>query len=86
MMPSIERYVTRGIKPGDFLTAVIQNDLAWALGKADEENLRNLPAYGAYFYNEVPSRCWGSPKKMSEWMEAHCPIAEPQEERDEPAI
>ena len=30
MMPSIELYINQGIQPGDFLTAVICNDLASA--------------------------------------------------------
>ena len=69
MMPGIERYVTYGIKPGDFLTAVIRNNLHDALSRADDENLQNLPAFVAYFYNEAPASCWGSPEKMNEWME-----------------
>ena len=67
MMPGIERYITSGIKPGDFLTAVIDNDLREACGRADDENLRNLPAYVYYFYNEAPALCWGSPERRKAW-------------------
>ena len=70
MEGGICRYVEYGIKPGDFLTAIIRNDLKEAVGRADEENMRNLPAYVAYFYNEVPSPAWGSKEKMEAWMEA----------------
>ena len=70
MMPGIRRYIESGIHPGDFLTAVICNDLHEALGRADEENLKNLPAYGAYFYNEAPSNCYGSRILMKEWIES----------------
>ena len=69
MMGAIERYVDHGISPGDFLTAVICNDLAGAVGRADEENMANLPAYVSYFYNEVSGECWGSIKKMVAWTE-----------------
>lgn len=64
----IERYVKHGIKPGDFLTAVIENDLHMTLSRADDENLKNLSAYVGYFYNEVPQSAWGSKAKMNAWM------------------
>lgn len=69
MMPAIQRYVKNHVKPGAFLQAVIRNDLFDAIGFADEENLKNLPAYAAYFYNETPSDCWGSREKMEKWLQ-----------------
>ena len=68
MMPAIERYVKERVTPGHFLQAVISNDLRLACANADEENLRNLPAYIAYLYNETPLRCWGSREKMLYWI------------------
>ena len=68
MMGGIERYIEHGIEPGDFLTAVICNDLAEAVGRADDTNIRNIPAYLGYLYNEAPSPCWGSPAKFKAWM------------------
>ena len=68
MMGAVRRYIEDGTPPGDFLTAVIRNDLKEACGRADEENIGNLPAYVAYFYNEAPASCWGSPEKMRDWM------------------
>ncbi len=70
MMGAIERYVEYAAIPGDFLQAVICNDLKEALGRADDENMKNLPAYVAFFYNETPSLCWGSPKKMKAWCDS----------------
>jgi hypothetical protein len=69
MMGGIERYINQGIKPGSFLTAVICNDLKGAVMRADDENLPNLVAFVAYFYNEAPAPCWGSPEAMKAWME-----------------
>ena len=69
MMGSIERYVENGIIPGRFLKAIIENNLSDAVGQADIENLQNIPAYVSYFFNEVPSACWGSKKKMDKWVE-----------------
>lgn len=71
MMDGIERYVNEGILPGDFLQAIISNDLREACSRADDENLGQIPAYVAYFYNKVPSPCWGSPEKMKAWANVH---------------
>ena len=68
MMPGIRRYVEHGIRPGIFLSSVIQNNLSGTVGQADEENLKNIPAFVAYLYNECPMKCWGSPEKMEAWI------------------
>lgn len=70
MMAAIRRYIEYGIKPGDFLTAIICNDFQDAVGRADDENIRNLPAYAAYLYSEAPTECHGSPEKMRAWISA----------------
>jgi len=67
MVPGLERYIYKGILPGDFLSAVLRNDLVSAVSNADETNLANLPVYIGFLYNEVPSTCWGSPQKVEEW-------------------
>lgn len=67
MMPGIQRYINDGIIPGDFLQAVICNNLREAVGRADDENLQNLPAFVMYFHNEAPGACWGSKDKMEAW-------------------
>jgi hypothetical protein len=69
MLAAIKRYTERRIPPGDFLQAVICNDLTGAVGMADDDNLLNLPAFVHYFYNEAPSNCWGSKEKMKAWLE-----------------
>jgi hypothetical protein len=68
MMPEILGYIQNGIHPGDFLTAVICNDLRAAVAAADLENMRNLPAFAGYFYNRAPFPCAGSAEKMRDWM------------------
>lgn len=69
MQEGITRYLESGIAPGDFLTAVICNDLADAVGRADAENIGNIPAFVAYFNNEAPANSWGSEALMLEWMQ-----------------
>ena len=68
MLVAIRSYTQMHIQPGDFLAAVICNNLCEACGRADDDNLANLPAFVAYFYNEVPAACWGSRKKMLAWL------------------
>ena len=67
MMEAMLRYTEHGVVPGDFLQAVITNDLREACFRADDENLANLPAFVAWLYNEAPAQCWGSEKKMLAW-------------------
>ena len=68
MKEGILRYLEKGIRPGDFLTAVICNDLRGALAHADDINIVLLPNYVRYFNWEAPSECWGSPEKMKKWI------------------
>lgn len=68
MMKGLILYARDHIRPGDFLCAIISNNLSEAVGRADEENLHNLPAFIGWLYNEAPSRCWGSPERMEAWL------------------
>ena len=61
-------YVDNGAPAGDFLTAIICNDLKKAVMYADEINLQNIPAYVNYFYNYAPLDCWGSKSAMDKWI------------------
>ena len=68
MMGGLTRYIEEGIEPGHFLAAVICNDLREAVGRADDENIRNIPAYVGYLYNHAPSSSWGSREKFDAWI------------------
>ena len=61
-------YITKGIPTGDFLRAVISNDLKTAVGRADDENIKALAAYVSFFYMNAPSGCWGSPQAYDAWL------------------
>ncbi len=64
---SIDYYVQHGCQPGHFLTAVLENDLVGAFGRADYEAMENLKHIIAYCYNKIPSDCWGSKERVSQW-------------------
>jgi hypothetical protein len=68
MMAGLLRYIEHGVYPGDFLTAVLENDLKEAVGRADDANLQCLPAYVGYLYNEAPGLCWGTPERVRNWV------------------
>ena len=63
----IDAYVQDHRPVGDFLRAVIENDLWRAVGRADDENLAALPAIVGYLYNECDYKCWGSPEAYRLW-------------------
>ena len=67
MRGAMRRWIERGIWPGDFLTAVLQNNLVEAAVRADETNLYRLFDYSIFLYNEIPSLSWGSTERTEEW-------------------
>ncbi len=68
MHGGIIRYYERGIPPGDFLQAVINNDLREACGRADDVNKHLLFNYMMWFYNNAPGGTWGYPKAVSDYL------------------
>lgn len=68
MQEAIRRYIVQGIAPGQFLSAVIKNDLFGAVGHADATNEPLIKLYVQWFYNKAPGNCYGSPESMREWM------------------
>ncbi len=70
-LETLERYVTHGIAPGDFLQAVLSNDLREAFGRADFYNASALKQIVRFCYNVLPGDCWGSRRQVSEWLQQH---------------
>ena len=68
LIGGIVRYVLYGTGVGDFLAAVISNDLGKAMSHADESSLYAIRAVYGVFYNRTPSGCFGSKEAMIEWM------------------
>lgn len=76
MLEALNAYAEHGRPVGDFLTAVLANDLMEACGRADDYNLPNLPAFSAWVYNECPSPAHGSREKVRAWIAKHAPKVE----------
>ena len=64
----LKRYIEQRVPMGGFMTAVLENNLKEACGRADHINIRLLPEIVGWLYNEAPAQCWGSPAKVKEWL------------------
>lgn len=60
-------YVVRGRQHGDFITAVLSNNLQLTFGYADDLNRERLHEIIRFLWNDVPASCWGSPEKVEQW-------------------
>ncbi len=56
-----------GGQHGDFIGAVLSNNLSNSFGRADLENRAALHKTVKYLYNYCPAKCWGSKEKMQDW-------------------
>lgn len=69
MQDGTELYVEDGIEPGDFLLAVLRNDLVGAFGRADPINAASMHDWADWLFNDAPMGCWGSAAKVSAWVD-----------------
>ena len=67
MHGGIIRFYENGIPPGHFLSAVIDNDLKEAMGRADSENRNLIWNYVQWFYNWAPGGTWGRDGSVERW-------------------
>lgn len=68
---SIDRYVDHGVRTGDFLFAVLSNDLFEAVIRADSTNILCIVDICRYIYNYTPQCCHGSIEKVNAWLALH---------------
>ena len=61
------RWQNSAIDPGDFLTAVLCNDLFGAYGRADEFSKADMDLIVKFVYNNLPRACWGDRERMKVW-------------------
>lgn len=55
---------------GDFLKAVLENNLVQSYALADENNTIAMRAYASWIYNFAPMDAVGSPENVSAWLAA----------------
>lgn len=61
---TIDDYVNHRFKPGSFVEAVLSNDLADAMARADIDNRAKLFEIVGYVFRYVPMHLWGSREKV----------------------
>lgn len=80
MHDSIVLWIERGEPTphlmGEFLKALLSNDLMGAFAHADDSNRIGMERWVRFLYNYAPSPCFGSPEKMQAWYDAHHPSPE----------
>lgn len=62
-------WVEHGRDPGDFLRAVLANDLIGAVTMADDLNLPLVAAIAVFCRGRLPHDAWGSSEKVQAWAE-----------------
>jgi hypothetical protein len=60
-------WVQDGVWPGDFLVAVLSNDLLATVAFEDQFDSKYMKALCVFIYNHMPVDSWGSPKKLRDW-------------------
>ena len=65
---SLQAYIDTGRPTGDFLKAVICNDLRGAVLGADESSRAALLEIVHFMHWEAPSECWGERKAWAAWI------------------
>lgn len=68
MHQGVRDYVFNRLEPGGFLTAVLENDLKGAVGRADNINRTHLAAWANFVVWALPSICHGSPEKVQAYL------------------
>lgn len=67
LIGGMQRWIEDGIPTGDFLTAVLEDSLSRAFGRADDLNRAAMFSIVSWIYNEAPGCCWGSKEKVKAW-------------------
>ena len=63
----LQRYILTGGLVGQYLTALLDNDLREVVARGDDESLAGLRGTVQFLHNFCPGRCWGSPAIRQEW-------------------
>jgi hypothetical protein len=68
MRDGAQLYIEHRVPPGEFLTAVLENNFVDAVARADDVNSHNLITWAQWLYWECPRAAWGSPEKVAAWL------------------
>lgn len=68
VLGGLQRYVEYGVPTGDFLRAVLSNDLKESFARANDVNREAMFDIVRFCYDGLPSLCWGSTEKVEDWI------------------
>ena len=69
-MQALKSYIEDGTPPGDFLYAVMSNNLIEAFSHADDKNFWSMQAIAVWIYNNAPAACRGE-ANIKSWIRMH---------------
>ncbi len=67
MQEAARLYIEEGEMPGNFLVAVLTNNLVEAFARADDINQDCMHVWVGWLYNEIPMGAWGSAADVLAW-------------------
>ena len=70
MESALKKYVETGRLHGDFLRAVMENNLVEAYGSADLKNRDAMEEWTMCLFNDIPASCWGDEETVNAWIES----------------
>lgn len=70
MVDGMARYLLKGIPPGSFLMAVLEDRVFMAVLRADVRTVAALKSYVEFLHYYSPSDCFGSPEKVTAWVKS----------------
>ncbi len=69
VIETLTAYWRTGRRTGDFMRAVLANDLFGAFGRADRENRATLGDIVAWIWERLPAKSYGSYEAVDMWIE-----------------
>ena len=69
MREPMQNYIERGYPVGEFLRALLSNNLRRTFETADDVNQGRILDFLRYLYLYCPANCWGSPENVSAWQQ-----------------
>lgn len=68
MWSGISKYLIHGYPTGQFLQALLSNDLMEAFSRADDINIANMHRWCQFLYCFAPIGSYGSGENVSAWL------------------
>ena len=73
---ALDGHANYGRDTGGFVAAILHNDLAEAVARADSESMAALREIVQYAWNVLPGPSWGSREKAAAWRAKFTPGGE----------